>query len=187
MHSQTWTLENGVTLSLFLGDITSIKVDCIVNSANKSLLAGSGVCGAIHRRAGRGLERECKTLGKCETGEVVITAAYKLPAKYVIHTVGPIYGQENGKERDLLYQCYFRSLHLAEKHLAASIAFPSISTGIHGYPIEEANRITIKAFSDFAESVPKHLQTITVVTYSDQDYESCLKTLKQFSVTSSLQ
>lgn len=183
MHSRTWTLENNVTLSLLMGDIASVEADCIVNSANKSLLAGSGVCGAIHRKAGRELEKECRAIGLCATGEAVITGAYKLPAKYVIHTVGPIYGQENGEENDLLYQCYYRSLELAEKHLAVSIAFPSISTGIHRYPIEEASRITAKTFSDFAESRSKHLQTITMVAYSHQDYESYLEAFKRFSLT----
>lgn len=186
MHPRTWTLENNVTLSLFLGDISDFKADCIVNSANKSLLAGSGVGGAIHRRAGKELEKECRALGICATGEAIITGAYNLPAKYVIHTVGPIYGQENGKEGDLLYRCYFRSLELAERHLATSIAFPSISTGIHRYPIEEARAIALTAFSDFAESAPKHLKQVSLVTYSEQDYESYLEAFKQLSAPSFL-
>ncbi len=163
---------------VLLCDITTLKVDCIVNSANKSLLAGSGVCGAIHRKAGKELEKECRTLGMCKTGEAVLTGAYNLPAKYVIHTVGPIYGQENGKEGDLLYQCYFRSLELAEQHVATSIAFPSISTGVHRYPIDEASAIAFKAFSDFAELAPKHLKQVSLVTYSEQDYKSYLEAFK---------
>lgn len=186
MHPRTWPLENNVTLTLLLGDISDFKADCIVNSANKSLLAGSGVCGAIHRNAGKELEKECRTLGMCGTGEAVITGAYNLPAKYVIHTVGPIYGQENGKEGDLLYQCYARSLDLAEWHFATSIAFPSISTGIHRYPIKEASAIAVKAFSDFVESAPNYIKMISLIAYSERDYESYLEAFKQLSVTSLL-
>lgn len=163
---------------LLKGDITTLKVDCIANSANKSLLAGSGVSGEIHRKAGKDLELECKQIGRCEVGEAVITDGYNLPAKYVIHTVGPIYGLENGKESDLLYQCYFVSLNLAEKHLISSIAFPSISTGMHRYPIEDASFIAAKAFADFAKTDFKYLKKIIMVAYSDRDYQNYFQAFK---------
>lgn len=166
-------------ISLVLGDITTLEVDCIVNSANKSLLAGSGVCGIIHRKAGRNLELKCKQIGRCEVGKVVVTDGYNLPARLVIHTVGPIYGLENGKESDLLYQCYFASLNLAEKHLISSIAFPSISTGIHGYPVENASLIAAKAFADFAKTDFKYLKKIIMVAYSDSDYQNYFQAFKQ--------
>jgi len=136
-------------IEVIQADITTLKVDAIVNAANSTLLGGGGVDGAIHRAAGPELTKFCATLGGCPTGEAEITSGFKLPAKHVIHTVGPVYHGGKSNEATLLANCYRNSLELALQHGVRSIAFPSISTGAYGYPKEEAARIAVKVMREF--------------------------------------
>jgi O-acetyl-ADP-ribose deacetylase (regulator of RNase III) len=133
-------------------DITTLEVDAIVNAANSALSGGGGVDGAIHRAAGPELAEACRKLGRCPTGEAVITKGFKLPAKYVIHAVGPVWWGGNKNERQLLASCYQRSLELAARYQLDSIAFSAISCGIYGFPVDEAAQIAIDTVAAFAKS-----------------------------------
>lgn len=136
-------------ISVILGDITTVAADAIANAANTSLLGGGGVDGAIHRAAGRELFEECKTLNGCETGQSKITKGYNLPSKFIIHTVGPVWRGGKNNEEELLKSCYLTSLNLAIKNNIKTIAYPAISCGIYGFPIEKAAKIAFETVKDF--------------------------------------
>ena len=154
-------------------DITKLALDAIVNAANSSLLGGGGVDGAIHRAAGPELVEECRKIGGCPTGEARITGGYRLPAKYVIHTVGPVWRGGQNREPELLASCYRNSLRLAVEHGVRTIAFPAISCGIYGYPIPQAAEIAVRETRDAG------LDRIVLTCFGDDVFDAYLRVLER--------
>ena len=154
-------------------DITQLDVDAIVNAANSSLADGAGVCGAIHSAAGPGLLAECRTLGGCATGDARITAGYQLPARHVIHAVGPVWRGGGANEAELLANCYRNSILLAEQHGLKSIAFPAISCGIYGYPLDQAATIAIESTLQTLHQC-EHVELVIFACFGDE-IEAALK------------
>ena len=161
-------------ISIFKGDITTVKTDAIVNAANVSLVGGSGVDGAIHRAGGSTIARECTIIrqrqGGCKTGDAVITNAGNLPCKKIVHTVGPVYHSGEENEPELLAACYTNSLKLAHTHKLRTIAFPNISTGVYRFPKKQAARIAIASVQDFIDAYPDGFDEIIFVCYDEENF-----------------
>ncbi len=179
MTQENKTFLDGRVL-VVVGDITRQDVDAVVNAANSTLLGGGGVDGAIHRAGGPAIVEACREIRRTQypeglpTGEVVITTAGHLPARHVVHTVGPIYGQHGGREAQLLTACYQNSLRLAADHSLLTIAFPAISTGVFGYPASEAAAVSSAAIAEFL-SADQTLQEVRLVFFQERDAEAFLK------------
>jgi O-acetyl-ADP-ribose deacetylase (regulator of RNase III) len=169
---------DGMRIEVLQADITTLAVDAIVNAANASLAPGGGVCGAIHRAAGPQLAAECATLGGCATGDAKITRGYELPAKHVIHAVGPVWHGGAHGEAERLRSCYVRSLELAQSRGLRSIAFPAISCGIFGYPIEAAARVAVDAVIESLPDAPS-IERIVFACFGNETHEAFARALAE--------
>ena len=170
---------DGATLELVQGDITTQDVDAIVNAANTGLRGGGGVDGAIHRAGGPAVMEECRAIGRCDTGDAVITTGGNLPARHVIHTVGPVYRDGQSGEPALLASAYRRSLEVAVENGLRTVAFPSISTGVYGYPVADAAKVALGTVIDFLKGRPEVLSLVGFVLFSAGDYETYAAALKE--------
>ena len=166
-------------ISVIQDDITSQEVDAIVNAANESLLGGGGVDGAIHRAAGPELKEECKALNGCPTGQARVTKGYRLPADFVIHTVGPVWKGGGQNEEQLLASCYHESLKKADELKLTSVAFPNISTGIYGFPKQKAADIALKAVKEYREQNKTHIEKLVFVCFDEENYTIYNELLKE--------
>jgi O-acetyl-ADP-ribose deacetylase (regulator of RNase III) len=169
-------------LDVLLADITTIDVEAIVNAANRTLLGGGGVDGAIHRAAGPQLLRECEGLGGCETGSAKVTQGYRLKASHVIHAVGPVWSGGNNGEHDLLASCYRTALSLAAQHRLASIAFPAISTGVYRFPPERAARIAVGTVASELRAAPRGIERVVFCCFSPDSAEHHIKALDELGL-----
>jgi O-acetyl-ADP-ribose deacetylase (regulator of RNase III) len=171
-----WKTPDGKILRLITGDITRVQADAIVNAANSGLAGGGGVDGAIHRAGGPSIMRELDVIrakiGRCETGGAVVTGAGNLPAKYVFHAVGPVYRDGNHQEPELLASCYRTCLDLAEQHRAQTVSFPSISTGIYGYPMADAAAIAVGEIVHHLQRPENTVREVILVLYDNRAYEA---------------
>jgi O-acetyl-ADP-ribose deacetylase (regulator of RNase III) len=176
IHAWKFIVSSSAKIDIVRGDITKLEVDAIVNAANTTLLGGGGVDGAIHRAAGPELLAECRTLVGCRPGEAKLTRGYRLPARFVIHTVGPVWRGGTDGEAETLANCYRNSLQVAAENGVRTIAFPAISCGAYGYPIEEAARIALKTTRELLASTDK-IDEVIFVLWGDDTYEAYRGTL----------
>jgi len=169
-------------LEVCVADITTLKLDAIVNAANRTLLGGGGVDGAIHRAAGRDLRTECEKLGGCETGGAKITRGYKLPAKHVIHAVGPVWNGGGHEEEELLASCYRTALDLAAAHRLASIAYPAISTGIYRFPPARAARIAVGTIASELSAAPRGIERVVFCCFAPDAADHHIRALTELGL-----
>ncbi|MDR2918645.1 MAG: O-acetyl-ADP-ribose deacetylase [Tannerella sp.] len=172
---------NNTEIIVELSDITNYNIDCIVNAANSRLLGGGGVDGAIHRKAGQELLEECRTLNGCKTGEAKLTKGYRLPAKFIIHTVGPRWGGGAHNEELLLSNCYKNSLQIAIDNNFNSIAFPSISTGIYGYPVEFASKIALETTKHVLENIDNPIRACYFSCFDQRTLDIYIRTINSLN------